>query len=235
MSGSSGFSDDDARRVIERYDRRLAELGPTPEALGWTKNRHTLRYAVLLDHWRLDADAVLDVGCGFGDMYAYCSERFPAVHYEGIDVNPSLIAVGRTRYPSATLREGNPFRDGLSGQWDVIVASGLFNLKVTDNWTFIRDAFDLFSRHARKGFAVNFLSNRVDYELEDTYHADPPRVLELAYSISNRVTLRNDYMPFEFTVYVDVRRGFDRTSVVYPDYMSHVKQVEDQTGAPGAC
>lgn len=219
MTRPSAFTAQDAARVIKRYEERLATLGPTPEALGWTRNRHVLRYAVLLEHWGLQSESVLDVGCGFGDMFEYCRTQIPGVLYEGIDLNPALIEVGRSRYPDARLHAGDPFRDGLDGTWDVIVASGVFNLKLTDNWGFIRQGFELFAAHCRKGFAVNFLSNRVDYELDDTYHADPARVLDLAYHFSNRITLRNDYMPFEFTIFVDVRRTFDKTYVVYPEYL----------------
>lgn len=217
------MTDDEITRVLERYDRRLAALGPVPEALGWTKGRHVLRYDVLLEPWRLTTERVLDFGCGFGDMYAYCRARYPAVRYEGIDLNPSLIAAGRDRYAEANLRSRNVLREGLDGEWDVIVASGLFNLRLSDNWSFIRNTFHLFASHARRGFAANFLSNRVDYELADTFHADPARVLDLAYTFSNRVVLRNDYMPFEFTVYVDLRRDFDRDHVVYPEYLELVR------------
>jgi len=217
------MNDDEVRAVLERYDRRLAELGPVPEALGWTKNRHVLRYHVLLEPWRLERERVLDFGCGFGDMYAYCREKLPGVRYEGIDLNPSLIETGRARYPDARLRAVHALRDGLEGTWDIIVASGVFNIRLGDNWAFIRHAFDLFATHSTRGFAANFLSNRVDYELADTFHADPAKVLDLAYGYSNRVVLRNDYMPFEFTVYVDLRREFDRDHVVYPEYLWLVK------------
>lgn len=225
----TAFSDDDRRRVLERYDRRLAELGPVPEALGWTKNRHVLRYAMLVDPWSLADASVLDFGCGFGDMYDYCRRVVPTTRYSGIDVNPALIAAGQKKYPDADLRAMDVFRTAVDESWDVVVASGVFNLKLDDNWSFIASAFDWFASHSRRGFAANFLSNRVEYELEDTFHADPPRVLELAYRYSNRVQLRNDYMPFEFTVYVDLRREFDRESVVYPEFLSLVRG----TAGPG--
>ena len=48
-------------------------------------------------------------------------------------------------------------------------------------------------------------------------------MLELGYRYSNRVMLRNDYMPFEFTVYVDLRRDFDKAHVVYPEFLSFVE------------
>jgi SAM-dependent methyltransferase len=220
-------TEDERRMILERYDRRLAQLGPMPEALGWTKNRHVLRYHILLEPWHLEKERLLDFGCGFGDMYAYCRERLPHIQYEGIDLNPSLVNEGRTRYPTANLRSVDALRNGLDGSWDVIVASGVFNLKLADNWGFIGQMFDLFARHATRGFAANFLSNRVDYELVDTFHADPVKVLDLAYRFSNRVMLRNDYMPFEFTVYVDFRREFDAEHVVYPEHLEFVR-----TGAP---
>ena len=218
------MNDEEMRIVLERYTRRLATLGPVPKALGWTKNRHVLRYHVLLEPWRLTTERLLDFGCGFGDLYGYCRERFPGVQYEGIDLNGDLVAVGCERYPAARLSVGNALKDGLNGRWDVIVASGVFNFELTDNWAFVETVFDLFASHAEKGFAANFLSDRVDFRLDHTFHADPTRVLALAYRYSNRVMLRNDYMAFEFTVYVDLRRDFDREHVVYPEYMRLVER-----------
>jgi SAM-dependent methyltransferase len=216
------MTDDEVQLVLDRYTKRLAALGPVAEALGWTKNREVLRYHVLLEPWSLTTERLLDFGCGFGDLYAYCREHFPGVRYDGLDLNAALVAVGRERYPDARLAAGNALKDGLTGCWDVIVASGVFNFKLGDNWSFVETAFDLFAEHAGKGFAANFLSDRVDFRLEDTFHADPARVLALAYRYSNRVMLRNDYMPFEFTVYVDLRREFDREHAVYPEFMRFV-------------
>ena len=38
------MNDAEIALVLRRYTERLAALGPVPEALGWTKGRHTLRY-----------------------------------------------------------------------------------------------------------------------------------------------------------------------------------------------
>ena len=217
------MTDAEIQEVLERYTRRLAALGPVPEALGWTKNRHVLRYHVLLEPWRLTSERLLDFGCGFGDLYGYCASHFPDVRYEGVDLNPALVAAGRERYPDARLSARNVLREGLDGRWDVIVASGVFNYELADNWGFVEAMFELFARHADKGFAANFLSDRVEYRLDHAFHADPARALTLAYRYSNRVMLRNDYMPFEFTLYVDLRRDFDRTHVVYPEFLPFVR------------
>ena len=38
----------------------------------------------------------------------------------------------------------------------------------------------------------------------------------------SRVMLRNDYMPFEFTVYVDLRSDFDKARVVFPEFLPYI-------------
>ena len=71
------MNDRDVEFVLRRYTERLETLGPVPEALGWTKGRHRLRYQVLLEAWHLSYGDLLDFGCGFGDMYQYCRDHFP--------------------------------------------------------------------------------------------------------------------------------------------------------------
>src|SRR4051794_26529530 len=79
--------------TLARYDARLDKFGHDPRTLGWSKSKHTLRYEILLSYWNLSGADLLDFGCGFGDMYAYCqaTERRGA-RYHGIDLNPRLIA-----------------------------------------------------------------------------------------------------------------------------------------------
>ena len=208
--------------VIDRYNKRLSQFGHDPRTLGWTKRKEDLRFHVLLSHWNLRDSTILDFGCGFGDMSKYCEKVDSTIRYAGVDINAQLIAEGKKCFPGADLLSLNAFEEGLPGQYDYIFSSGVHNFKLEDNWRFIRETFALFDKHAKKGFALNFLSNRVEYALIDTYHADPVRIVALAYSYSNRVTLRNDYMPFEFTVFIDKETGFDKNYTVYPDFMRFV-------------
>ena len=209
--------------VLRRYDERLKEFGHDPRTLGWTKGRHNLRYHILLSQWDLRQASVLDFGCGFGDMYGYSRKIGLDFHYEGIDLNPSLIEAGKKSFPDAVLQARDAFAEGLPKKYDFILSSGVHNLKLKDNWAFIERTFQLFDENATEGFALNFLSKKVEYELADTYHADPSRILDLAYEYSNRVILRNDYMPFEFTIFIDKRKEFDKNHVVYPEFLGLVE------------
>jgi len=223
------MDEQEKRDTLDRYDRRLEEFGHDPRTLGWHKRQHLLRYEVLLSHWDLNGRDLLDFGCGFGDMYAYCRQSGRgAVRYHGLDLNPRLVAEGTQRYPGADLFACDALTDGLPAVYDVIVASGIYNFRLKDNWDFINRTFALFARHSRQGFAVNFLSNRVDYTEDTLYYADPPRVLDLCYTYSRRVLLRQDYMPFEFTVFVDLRNNFDKRYTVFPEYLSFIPDADQK-------
>jgi SAM-dependent methyltransferase len=212
----------DIEFTVDHYERQFELYGYSPKALGWKNGRHNLRYQILLSQWKFDNHTLLDFGCGFGDMYGFCVRNEYQVAYEGVDISPQLIAAGKKVYPDAHLWSGDVFEDNAK-RYDFIVSSGVHNLKISDNWSFIRSTFDFFDAHATQGFALNFLSNKVDYTLPHAYHADPAQILDLAYQYSNRVILRNDYMPFEYTVFVDKRSAFDQEFAVYPEYLEFVK------------
>jgi SAM-dependent methyltransferase len=204
-----------------KYNVRLAEFGHSPRALGWNKPKEQLRYHVLLDYWKLDKDPpaeVLDFGCGFGDLYGFAQRQRLRIDYHGIDINPKLIEVGSKTYPEARLTAGDPINDGFERDYDIIVASGAHNYAVADNLAYIRRTFELFAKHARRGFAINFLSGRVNFRRPENYYADPEAILALALLYSNRVLLRHDYMPFEFTVIVDANQEFSERLTVFRDY-----------------
>ena len=211
-------------KIISRYSDRLKEHGVSSKTLGWDKNRHNLRYHILLSNWSFKGDNVLDFGCGFADMYSYISTKKMNLEYSGVDINPDLINEGKKLYPKLDLK-ADDFLQNNDEEYDYILSSGVHNFKLEDTWGFTEKSFEVFSKSARKGFAVNFISDQVDEEFkkEHLFYTSPVKVLELAYKYSRRVVLRNDYMPFEFTVFVNLEDDFDKQKVVYPEFLSECK------------
>lgn len=218
---------DDDDRIIRAYNERLDTHGYDPRTLGWPKGRQRLRFDILASQWECAGKRVLDFGCGFGDLYGYFVERGIEVDYHGVDINERLIEQGRERHPAARLEVANVVETGLSETYDLVFSSGVHNIRRKDADEFTARTFELFARHSAIGFASNFLSDRVDKALEHAHHSSPVRVLELGYRHSRRLVLRNDYMPFEFTLFVDMRDDFDPASVVYPQFLGHVQEPRD--------
>ncbi len=195
---------EDMRAIVRAYSDRYARFGVSPETLGWgRKDRRRLRFEVLCSLWAFDGASVLDFGCGFGDLCGFLMETRTGVQYLGVDINPDLVDAARRLQPSGRFDVANLLDDSQPIDVDFVLASGVFNDRIGDNWTFIERAFAAFNRVARRGFAANFLSARVDYRYPDAYYAEPADVLNLCYRYSRNVVLRNDCMPFEFTVFVN--------------------------------
>lgn len=216
------MKDQQKNKIIHEYDKRFHKYGYHPKTLGWGKARHRLRYRILLNYWKLAGHTVLDYGCGFGDMFGYCQSQHLDVNYSGIDINPTLIREGKRQYPAADLSVRDPMTENFERTFDITLASGLFNTELIDNTAFIHKCFALFSRISKYGFAANFLSSNVDYKVDGLYYSDPKDILELAYSHSRKVALVNNYMPFEFTIFVDLRNSFSSDINVFEDHLTYL-------------
>ena len=213
------------QKTIKKYNDLLDLHGDTPKALGWTKDKEYLRFHILCSGFDLEGSTVLDFGCGLGYLYAYLKENYKNFSYVGVDINENLLMLAKKKFPDADFRCLDLMKDNLDVQPDFILSSGVHNIKLENNEAFNRESFERFSAISKKGFAVNFLSNKVDFPTEGSYHHSPEDILKLAYLYSRRVTLRNDYAPFEFTIFVDHRNSFD-SYTVFPEFKKFIRPVE---------
>jgi len=215
------FSSKDKENLLARYNSRYSNYGYSPFSLGWDKGKQEIRFSLLLSLFELKTKSFLDVGCGFGDLNKFLLARTTNYSYLGIDLVDKFLLEGKKRYKkeSIVFQKGEFLETMFNNSFDYIIASGVFNYKLEeDNYQFIdsclKKAFDL----CEEGIAFDFLSDQVDYKLEDTFHASPMRILEIAYSLSRNVVLRNDYMPFEFCVIIFKDDSFDKKDTVFCRY-----------------
>ena len=216
------FPELDRRRTVERYSERYREHGYSPLTLGWNKGRQSIRFDILTSLYDFTGKSVLDIGCGFGDLLATLGEKFHSVAaYTGVDLVEPLVMEGRKRWPSHTFITGDFLSLDLEICFDFAVASGVFNhqLEGMSNEDFIENVMKRAFAICRDGFAFDFLSDKVDYRLDHTYHASPEKILEMAYSLSRNVVLRNDYMPFEFSLFVFKDDKFDTERAIFNRYL----------------
>jgi SAM-dependent methyltransferase len=196
----------DRADYVERYERRLREHGHSPEALGWGKlGREHVRFQVVADVVAdVDATSVLDVGCGFADLYGHLVQQGWVGRYSGIDIVPGLLAEARQRHPALDLQEADIAAYEPADDFDVVVASGVFNarLRSDDNREHITRSVERMYALCRRAICVDFLSTYVDFQQPDGWHTDPAWALELGRGLSKRLRLRHDYMPFEFALIV---------------------------------
>jgi SAM-dependent methyltransferase len=220
MSEDTPWSSDESKTVIERYETRLRKHGFGEEALGWgKKGRQRLRFSVLSSHWDLREKTVLDLGAGFGDFFAF-SRHLHLREYVGIDITPGLVALGNERYgsePGFTLKLGTATDERLFQECDVTVISGLFNFRLNNgrNQEFICSVLGSAFKFSRLGVACNFVTDRVDFKDSLMHYQPPSEALDIAYRFTRNVTLQQDYMPFEYSLFLDRRDQFAPETAVF--------------------
>lgn len=195
----------DKQRVIDRYNQRLREFGDDIRTLSsGTDDRRHLRWQVLTEVGLYNGSSVLDLGCGFGDFYAYVRDRGLAIEYEGCDINPNLIEIARKKYPEAKFSVIDIQAADLGRNYDFVVSSSAFNNIISDEDQYdyaasiLRRAYEL----AGKAVAIDFLTSYVDFESEGGFYYSPERMFSLAKQVTKRVSLRHDYPLFEFCLYL---------------------------------
>jgi SAM-dependent methyltransferase len=213
----------DVRKIIDVYYQRFKRYGVSPRTLGWDKNRAKLRFEILCSQWDLNDSSILDFGCGFGDFYKFLNEKnYKNFTYYGIDINPCFIETARTLHPEVSFQACNILENTIQKKFDYIFASGAFNDKISNNVSFIKNILEKMDEYSAKGIGANFLSNKAEYRYQHAFYADPAFILDLCYQYSNNVVLRNDYMPFEFTVFINKISQYHPEQAVYEEFMKYL-------------
>ena len=197
----------DKNIYIARYEKLLKKYAYSPQALGWGKHgRQEIRFRILTEPvLRYPNSTVLDVGCGFGDLYSYLINHQWTGRYVGIDIVPGLLNVAREKHPNVEFIELDITEsEGKLSTFDFVLASGILNAKLSfeDNKDHISKVIQSMVMHCRVAACVDFLSSYVDYQKTESWHTDPGWVFKIAKNLSRRIILRHDYMPFEFCIII---------------------------------
>jgi SAM-dependent methyltransferase len=218
------LSEKDIQGISSRYEERYRVHGYSPRTLDWDKGKQSIRFSILTSQCDLRGKEILDVGCGFGDLNRILSEVTGGDYkYLGIDVVPSFLSEATSRYGSDSVQfDCGDFLSMNVREFDYAIASGIFNLKLSegDNYAFIEETMKKAFRLCRIGFAFDFLSDKVDYCKENTFHSSPGRILSLAYGLSRNVVLLNNYMPFEFSLFVFKDDSFDPKNTIFKRWLN---------------
>lgn len=217
------FSSVDEDKVRDRYRARFLQHGHSQESVGWgKKGKQRERFDVLVSNWDLAGKRVLDVGAGFGDLYDYLSP-IGIRSYLGVELVPELAEAGVKVYgknKNFKMITGNVAELPLEPSFDVGFVSGMFNFRLTDgqNYDFIEKTLTKMFSLCSEGVACNFLTDRVDFSDELIFNSKPEKILEMGLKLTKNVVLRNDYFPFEFSLFLNKDESFSKEDTIFNRY-----------------
>jgi len=80
------------KRIIDRHRDALLHFGYSPNSLYWSNREiQELRFQILLGtNTPPSVSSLLDVGCGFGDLYNFLKPQAIKTDYTGMTPNPIM-------------------------------------------------------------------------------------------------------------------------------------------------
>ncbi|WP_018293778.1 class I SAM-dependent methyltransferase [Mariprofundus ferrooxydans] len=192
--------------MIERHRDSLDYFGYAPQALYWgTSEEQLARFGMLAGIGIRSGASLLDVGCGFGDLYCWLRSQDLVVDYTGLDISPEILAKGRELNPALRLVQGELFDfDWAPQSFDWVVLSGTLNWDVGEGSAYARRVIRRMFSLCRFGVAFNLLDIRtLDMTgLGEIVAYQPHKVLAFCEGITSDCTLYCDYLEDDFTIYM---------------------------------
>lgn len=149
--------------------------------------------------------AILDVGCGLGNLHAYLKSRGLAHRYHGSEIVPEMVEACRQKYPGIEVDSRTVF-DFPNQSFDWVVLSGVLNIPGNvepANWqSYALNLVDQMYALCRQGMSFNFLTIHVTYQDPELFYFDPGMLLNHMARLSRFVTVDLAYPLYECTLRV---------------------------------
>jgi len=202
--------------VSDYYQAKLREHGAAPRGVDWNSaESQQLRFAQLL---RVVSPAsaasrftLLDYGCGYGALLDTLRGTGLPVDYLGYDIAPTMIAQAHADHAQPLPPVTAQFTSDVASlpRCDFVVASGIFNVKLTtaaSDWRdYVLETIEKLASLAARGFAFNMLTSYSDADRmrADLFYGDPTFFFDhCKRKYSRNVALLHDYDLYEFTIIV---------------------------------
>ncbi len=192
----------DSDKTVTFFTDLLHKHTTGPEALNWgSRYSQELRFRILAEMGISHGATILDVGCGLGDFHAWQKNRGLQLKYFGVDITPAMVNAAQKRFTDAHFQVADLLENEM-GSFDYVIASGIFYLRENDPQGYLENTVKRLFKNCRVGLAFNSLSNWSNRQDSGEFYADPLKTVEFCRSLSPFVTLRHDYHPGDFTIYI---------------------------------
>jgi len=165
-----------------------------------TKERQELSFKAIMESVDLNNKTILDVGCGFGDLVLFLNRQSIFVNYTGIDISDEIVKIGKKENPEVTDKLYVMNINDVVDKYDYVIISGMFNLKIDDNWSFIKSTLKKAFELCKEGVVFNLISTYVDYKEKHLFYVDPCDIFKYCKTLTKWVNIKYDYNDYEYTI-----------------------------------
>jgi SAM-dependent methyltransferase len=197
------------RRIRQYYAPRVYPDREGYVILSWsTREAQEQRFQVLLDVLRENfaegtCPTLLDVGCGLAELAVFLKNAGCPVCYTGVDLTAKVLQEGQRRHPGLDLHVLDVFAEPCpfpEQSFDVVFASGIFNMELGNNDAFAVSGMLRLAALAKHLAVANFLHIRNEFQHSLCHYYDPNFLLAKLQQAALPVELLEDYLDNDFTL-----------------------------------
>lgn len=201
--------------ILKYYESRICTYGDTAAGAAWPNDAdREKRFEALAAPIFAAGDpepAVLDLGCGTGELFRYFRDRgLDGVRYLGIDLSETALNHAREKFPTArwqcldVLTASAAQHEELACDW--LIANGLFTVRHTISeaamWAFLTGVLETLWPVVRRGIAFNVMSPIVDWTRDDLFHVSHDTMASFLHKLAGRrIQMRADYGLYEYACF----------------------------------
>ncbi len=194
--------DNQSQSRLKSYQNSFAEHGESPKSLQWSSYKAAaVRYEQLVADLNIENKTILDAGCGMGDLLPYLYSKSVNFDYLGVDITPNFIEIARKRYAGSTFEVFNPFDNDLAQKYDIVLSSGVMNIKTPDWENKRKMMIERLYGYANEVLAFNMAGwMQESREGEKIGYANILDVFNFCSTLTPKIILRNHYSKNDFTI-----------------------------------
>jgi SAM-dependent methyltransferase len=188
------------------YESKMGKGLPDYGVLGWeSQEAQNLRFEILFSAVEIDGKSLLDVGCGMGNLLQFLEGKKISVTYTGTDILESMIEQAKQKNPGAVFHHADIFKNNIfkNGSFDIVYASGIFNINLGNNFEFLEKALRQLLDLAGEAVVFNLLHCE-SRDREDGYsYFHPDEIRRMIKGMPDKVgrlDIIEDYLHNDFTV-----------------------------------
>lgn len=147
--------------------------------------------------------ALLDVGCGNGELYKFLNFMGFRGQYVGYDINEKLLAQARSRFANIDVQRKDIMSEEIERRFDYVVLSGLFNVNTGQSTAWVYDFLKKMFALCEGVMVFNMVSTHVTFRDDGMFYMNPAEALSFCIeNLSKRTTLAHHNLPYNYTVTV---------------------------------
>lgn len=201
--------DDRSKEEMNKYYSNLLDIhGPNVEAMGIgfkTKDQKKQKFFLSSQAGALGSrHSILDVGCGLGYLCDYYRDLGWKGRYTGIDINSKMLEAAKKRLPNEEFLCVDILQEDIVKKYDHVycISTIQHKPKFDDAALYLKRMIAAMFSLTEKVLVFDVFTDKVEFMNDENLYFNPAQLLEYCQTLTSRLTLRHDYRPFQYMMYL---------------------------------